>query len=101
MFQALHSHAGIGVGATGALTLFLAIGTAVPAAHANGAAARADGATACPIQRIDTQIVRCDNLSGAGVAARPSIPRWQASAPLSSTPAQPVALPPRMNRGMF
>lgn len=104
MFQSLHSRAGIGVGvgATGALTMFLTLGIAAPAAQANGAApARADGSAECPIQRIGTQLVRCDNLSGAGVAARPGIPLWQAHAPLSSEPASLSSLPPRMNRGMF
>ncbi|KRF29901.1 hypothetical protein ASG91_02640 [Phycicoccus sp. Soil802] len=29
----------------------------------------------CPVERIDTQIVRCDNLSGAGVSAPLGIPQ--------------------------
>jgi len=29
----------------------------------------------CPVERIDSQIVRCDNLSGAGVSAPLGIPR--------------------------
>jgi hypothetical protein len=28
----------------------------------------------CPLARIDTQLVRCDNLTGAGVAALVGIP---------------------------
>jgi hypothetical protein len=28
----------------------------------------------CPLARIDTQLVRCDNLTGAGVAAPVGIP---------------------------
>jgi hypothetical protein len=106
MFQSLHSRAGlgVGVGATGTLAVLLTLGISAPAAQANGALlARADGAgsAACPIQRIGTQLVRCDNLSGAGVAARPSVPLWQAPAPRSSAPASLPSLPPRMNRGMF
>ncbi|KQW06185.1 hypothetical protein ASC66_06545 [Leifsonia sp. Root4] len=104
MFQSLHSRAGIGVGATGGLTLFLTLGIATPAAQANGAvSAQADAVSsaACPVQRIGTQLVRCDNLSGAGAAARPSVLLWEAPASLSSAPASLPSLPPRMNRGMF
>jgi hypothetical protein len=28
----------------------------------------------CPLNRIDTQLVRCDSLTGAGVAAPASVP---------------------------
>jgi hypothetical protein len=28
----------------------------------------------CPLSRIDTQLVRCDNLTGAGVTAPASVP---------------------------
>ena len=28
----------------------------------------------CPLNRIDTQLVRCDNLTGAGVTASASVP---------------------------
>jgi hypothetical protein len=30
--------------------------------------------TNCSLNRIDTQLVRCDNLTGAGVAALPAVP---------------------------
>jgi hypothetical protein len=30
----------------------------------------------CPLQRIGTQFVRCDNLTGAGVPAPSWIPEW-------------------------
>jgi hypothetical protein len=28
----------------------------------------------CPLERVGTQLVRCDNLTGAGVAAAPWVP---------------------------
>ena len=28
----------------------------------------------CPLSRVDTQLVRCDNLTGAGVTAPASVP---------------------------
>jgi hypothetical protein len=37
-----------------------------PSARSSGAAA--DGAH-CPLRRVEHQLVRCDNLTGAGVAA--------------------------------
>lgn len=38
--------------------------------------------TNCPLRRIDTQLVRCDNLTGAGVPAPLFIPELE---PLVST----------------
>jgi hypothetical protein len=34
----------------------------------------------CPLNRIDTQLVRCDNLTGAGVAAPAYIPELSGGA---------------------
>lgn len=109
MFRSLHSRAGlgVGVGATGTLALLFTLGISAPAAQANGAApGRSEITSSCPMERIGTQHVRCDNLSGAGVAARPAVPRWQASAPLSSAPILPSTLAPAMlqqcmNLGLF
>jgi hypothetical protein len=34
----------------------------------------------CPLNRIDTQLVRCDNLTGAGVVAPASVPELSGGA---------------------
>ena len=69
--------------ATAAAILTLAAGTAtVPAAacplEPNPAPHRSiafpDSPRRCPLRRIDRQLVRCDNLTGAGVAAPLFIP---------------------------
>ena len=43
-----------------------------PAPHRS--IASPDSPRRCPLRRIDRQLVRCDNLTGAGVAAPLSIP---------------------------
>lgn len=48
---------------------------AVPAAarpEAGPALERGPASTSCPLERVGTQFVRCDNLTGNGVSA----PRW-------------------------
>jgi hypothetical protein len=39
-----------------------------------GTTGRATTASSCELRRIDTQLVRCDNLTGAGVSAPLFIP---------------------------
>ena len=40
--------------------------------------------TNCPLRRVDTQLVRCDNLTGAGVPAPLFIPELEPLAPPKS-----------------
>jgi hypothetical protein len=41
------------------------------------------GAGNCPLERVGTQFVRCDNLTGAGVPAPSWVPELKSSADLS------------------
>jgi len=66
----------------GALLSLLALGGAAPTATAKpdpggSGAASADLSEYCPLRRIDTQLVRCDSLTGAGVPAPPFIREYQ------------------------
>jgi len=45
-----------------------------------------DHAAACQLQRVGTQFVRCDNLTGNGVAAPAWIPHADSTTPLKSLP---------------
>ena len=45
-----------------------------------------DHAARCQLQRVGTQFVRCDNLTGNGVAAPAWIPRADSTTPLKSLP---------------
>ena len=44
------------------------------------------GSGNCPLERVGTQFVRCDNLTGAGVPAPSWVPELKSSAVLSSQP---------------
>ena len=72
----------------GASALVAVAGALLATAAAGSAAARLDPATyppseqsvrlgECPLMRIDTQYVRCDDLTGAGVPAPPWIPEQE------------------------
>jgi hypothetical protein len=74
MFRSQHR-----IGTTTALSAILLIGLgALPASARQdpgspvGPSASADGSQNCSLTRVGTQFVRCDNLTGNGVAA----PAW-------------------------
>jgi hypothetical protein len=58
--------------ALASLLLPVAAGTAAARPDAGPAVARIDSDWNCPLRRVDRQLVRCDNLTGGGVAA----PLW-------------------------
>ena len=61
--------------ATAALLSLLLVGTGASTASARpdpgdvGSPGDTTSGQNCPLRRIDTQLVRCDNLTGAGVSA--------------------------------
>ena len=64
----------------GALAAILLLAVLAPAgAAAGGTLEQAPGPSfvPCPLERIDTQLVRCDNLTGAGAEAPFWIPEQQ------------------------
>ncbi|TQJ36361.1 hypothetical protein [Arthrobacter sp. SLBN-122] len=58
-----------------ALLFLVALGTPGPAGSLNEAPG--PSFLSCPLERIGTQLVRCDNLTGAGVEAPFWIPEQQ------------------------
>lgn len=60
--------------ALAALILHGATGTAAACPKEAGAATNVDSGYACELQRLDRQLVRCDNLTGAGVLAPLHVP---------------------------
>lgn len=62
--------------ATAVATLLvpLTVGTAAARLDPGPAVARIDPDGNCPLRRIDRQLVRCDNLTGAGVPAPLYVP---------------------------
>jgi hypothetical protein len=66
--------------AAGALLSLLIIAGGAPTAAAkpdpggSGAVSTTILHRSCPLQRVDTHLVRCDDLTGAGVLAPPFIP---------------------------
>jgi hypothetical protein len=77
------THSLAGRAAAGVLLSLLALvgvaptATAKPDPGGSGAASSADLSEYCPLRRIDTQLVRCDSLTGAGVPAPPFIREYQ------------------------
>ena len=55
-------------------------------------------AGACQLQRVETQFVRCDNLTGNGVAAPAWIPRADSTIPLKSVPTPHAGRRPALAR---
>ena len=71
------------IAASSAILIMLASTLAIPAAARplepdrpgpTHTIAFSDSSLPCPLRRIDHQLVRCDNLTGAGVPAPPFIP---------------------------
>jgi hypothetical protein len=67
--------------ATTLLALVLAAGSASaasarPAPDDTGTTDGPNAGFNCPLRRIDDQLVRCDNLTGAGGPAPASVPVW-------------------------
>ena len=66
----------IGAGVVLLLSGWLPVATASPPDPPHGTAF----AAGCPLRRIDTQLVRCDNLTGSGVRAPSWIPELTSKA---------------------
>ena len=49
--------------------------------------ANSDDTTNCPLQRVGTQLVRCDNLTGNGVSGAASVPLRSAAAAVVTSAA--------------
>ena len=88
MMTSTHTRAG------SAIAMSIIFVAAVSPAVANQSAQRLSasismlGSGNCPLERVGTEFVRCDNLSGAGVPAAPWVPELKARE-LTTVPSLP------------